>query len=109
MQGIEINKDDIPYTFEMEIDEEVFQFEIRYNLRFDFFTLSLSKDNKVIVAGEKLVLGVPLFATSSSVELPNAVIVPLDLNDTENRITYENLSETVFLFVEVLADDTVST
>ncbi|MCM3413517.1 phage baseplate plug family protein [Metabacillus litoralis] len=99
---IEIQKDEIPYTFEVEIDGELFGFQFNYNVRFDFFTIDLKKNDEVIVYGEKLVLGQPLFTNNFDAEVPNAVITPLDLNGTETRVTYENLGETVFLFVEVI-------
>jgi hypothetical protein len=95
-----IDKRSIPYRFEIELQGELFTFEAHYNQSFDYFTLDLHKDNKALVYGEKLVLDRPLFDGLVNKELPKLTIIPKDRAGMETRITYENLSETVFLYVE---------
>jgi len=98
MDYIEIEKDLIPYRFEMDLPDE-YEFEIGYNARFDFFTVDLYKEGNALVVGEKLILDRPLFEDLASVDLPKVKIIPMDRVGEENRITYENLERTVFLYV----------
>ncbi|GGA31044.1 phage baseplate plug family protein [Psychrobacillus lasiicapitis] len=94
---IEIEKELIPYRFEIELGAELFEMEINYNLMHDFFTIDLYKDNEVLVYGEKITYGVPLFAEVYDSRFPGPTIVPIDESGQEQRVTFENLNETVFL------------
>lgn len=95
-----IEKDLIPYRFEVELAGEVFEFEVHYNERFDFFTVHLYKNGEPLVYGEKLILNKPLFDGLVNIELPKVKLVPRDLSGEAKRITFDNLSKTVFLYVE---------
>jgi len=96
---IDIDKNEIPYAFEMELAGEIFEFEVNYNHAHDFFTLDLFKNGGALVVGEKLVLNRPLFQNRTSIELPKVQIIPKDRANSATRITYDNLNETVFLYV----------
>lgn len=96
---IEIDKESIPYSFEIDLAGEIFDFEINYNESFDFFTVDLYKNGKTLVLGEKIVLNMPLFQNRVSIDLPKVQIIPKDRAGVAKRITYSNLNETVFLFV----------
>lgn len=95
-----IDKESIPYRFEIELVDELFAFEVHYNETHDFFTIDLYKNNIPLVYGDKLVLNRPLFEGIAHKDLPKITIVPRDRSDEETRITYENLTETIFLYVE---------
>lgn len=97
---IEIEKELIPYQFEIELEEEIFTFDIRYNENHDFFTIDLYKGEELLCAGEKLVYGEPLFDRIHTPVFPAPTIVPLDPSNHENRITWDNLNETVFLIID---------
>ena len=94
---IEIEKELIPYRFEIELGVELFEMEINYNLVYDFFTMDLYKDNEVLVYGEKLTYGVPLFEEVFDSRFPGPTIIPFDESGQEQRVTFENLNVTVFL------------
>ncbi|MFZ0578948.1 MAG: hypothetical protein WAM41_15730 [Psychrobacillus psychrotolerans] len=94
---IEIEKELIPYRFEIELGVELFEMEINYNLVHDFFTIDLHKDDEVLVYGEKITYGVPLFEEVFDSRFPGPTIIPIDESEREQRVTYENLNETVFL------------
>lgn len=96
---IDIDKNEIPYAFEMELAGEIFEFEVNYNHAYDFFTLDLFKNGGALVVGEKLILNRPLFRNRIGIELPKVQIIPKDRANSATRITYENLNETVFLYV----------
>lgn len=104
MKYIDINKSQIPYQFELNIKDEVFQFVVLYNSVGDYFTLNLYKDHKEVIFGEKIVYGVPVFENFSYLPIPKITIKPYDTTGKTDRITFENLSEDVFLYVLDSAD-----
>ncbi|UQW98188.1 hypothetical protein M2M59_04040 [Rummeliibacillus sp. G93] len=97
---IEIEKDLIPYEFEIELEEEIFTFDVRYNENHDFFTIDLYKDEELICAGEKLVYGVPLWEDITTSDFPAPTIIPLDPSGKEKRVSWDNLNTTVFLILD---------
>lgn len=99
MQYIEIDKASIPYRFEIVLAEVVWQFEVRYNQEHDFFSVDLLKDDELIVAGEKIVYGRPLFSTFVAINKPAIDIIPLDLAGNATRAGWDELNETVFLYL----------
>jgi len=96
---IPIQKNQVPYRFEILLGAEPFEIEVRYNADFDFFTLDLYKDGEALVYGEKLVYGVPLFVDVFDQRFPVLQLVPRDDAGLEERVGYSNLGETVFLQV----------
>lgn len=96
---IEIEKALIPYRLEIELGAELFEMEIRYNEIGDYFTVDLIKGNEVLVYGEKIVYGKPLFSEVYDSRYPAPTIIPIDESEQESRVGYDNLNETVFLAV----------
>lgn len=107
MRYIEINKDIVPYMFEIALEGETFQFDIRYNEFGDFWTVDLHKNQELIIQGEKLIYGSPLFGNYMHLDIPKVMILPYDTTDKSQRVGYEELEEDVFLFV--VGDDDVDT
>ncbi|WP_422659121.1 phage baseplate plug family protein [Paenibacillus sp. EC2-1] len=99
MDYIDIEKNLIPYRFDISLEEEVFTFEVHYNEQFDFFTLNLEKDGEVLVNGEKLVYGSTLFYDVMDNRFPRVPIVPYDQSETESIVNWRTLSESVFLYL----------
>lgn len=98
---IEIEKELIPYSFDIALAGEEFNLEIMYNKAADLFTCTLSKDNEVLVHNEPIVYGVEMFAdVYKSGLFPMIAIVPLDEAGIENTVTYENFGKTVFLTID---------
>lgn len=97
---IEIEKDAIPYTFEILLLDNTYEMEINYNENADLFTITLSKDGVVLVYNEPLIYGVTLFTDIyMPPDFPAVDLVPLDLAGVAERITWTNLGETVFLYL----------
>ena len=95
-----IDKNLIPYSFDIALPDELYTIGITYNSTADLFTVSLSKDNEVICAGEPIIYGVPLFRDIAiSEKFPNLKITPIDESGEHNTVTYDNFGETVFLVV----------
>lgn len=99
MKYIDIEKEKIPYGFEIVLKNETFQFEVFYNTFGDFFTIDLYKNHRPIVYGEKITLDVPLFSGYEYLDIPKLVVTPSDTTKQALRITYDNLNEDVFLYV----------
>ena len=106
MDRIEINKDLIPYTFEILLCGELFEIRVDYNSTGDLFVLSLYKDGQLIRAGQPLIYGMKLWETVYvSGEYPMIDIIPLDESGEANSVTYDNLNRTVFLVIDNQGDD----
>ncbi|AXI29446.1 hypothetical protein CIB87_10640 [Priestia megaterium] len=101
---IPINKTGLPEQFEIELANEIFVFEVRYNQTGDFFTIDLyDVARNPIILGEKLVLNEPLWQDSIDSRLPAPSLVVLDESDKEKRITYDNFMVTTFLYIDDVA------
>ncbi|OMF09554.1 hypothetical protein BK129_01480 [Paenibacillus amylolyticus] len=105
MEYVDIEKDLIPYRFDISLDEEIFTFEVQYNEQFDYFTVDLEKDGEVLVTGEKLVYGTTLFYDVIDKRFPRVPIVPYDQSETEHTVNWRTLSESVFLYLIVGDED----
>lgn len=96
---IDVEKENIPYRFDITLAEEIFTFEIHYNTEGDFFTVDLEKDGEVLVYGEKIVYYMPLFYDVQDGRFPKVPIVPFDESGNASRVGWDTLNETVFLYV----------
>lgn len=102
MEVIEINKDIIPYIFQISLADELFEFRIDYNNTANLFTVSLSKDGVELCTGEPIIYGIPLFNDiSTRGDFPKVIITPIDESGETDAVTYDNLSNTVLLSVTV--------
>lgn len=99
MEYIDIEKDLVPYRFDISLEEETFTFEVHYNEQFDYFTVDLEKDGEVLVSGEKLIYGSTLFYDVMDNRFPRVPIVPYDQSERENTVNWRTLSESVFLYL----------
>lgn len=96
---IPIDKESIPYSFDIDLSGVACTFMIDYNMYGDFFTMNLSIDDQEVEVGAKLTLGVEIFNTRPNALNKVVKIVPLDITGKNTRITYENFSANVLLFV----------
>lgn len=105
MEYIDIEKEQIPYRFDISLAEENFTFEVHYNAEYDFFTVDLERDGEALAVGEKLVYGMPLFYDIMDNRFPKLPIVPFDESDKSKAVTWETLGKSVFLYVIEGEDD----
>lgn len=96
---IEIEKDLIPYRFDIDLSDELFSFEVHHNERFDYFTVNLEKDGETLVLGEKLMLNKVMFSALTDPRLPKVYLIPIDESGEADRITFDNMGVKVFLFM----------
>jgi len=99
MDYIDIEKDLIPYRFDISLADKMFTFEVHYNAKGDYFTVDLESDGEVLVRGEKLVYGVELFQDIRDDRFPRVAILPYDESGNTSAVTWETLSTSAFLYV----------
>ena len=99
-ETILINKDLIPYEFNIVIGGELFTFVVDYNYVGEFFTIGLIKDGKTLCSGSPIMYGRPLFEEVWKPDFPAVDIVPYDPSKSYNRVTYINLCEGVLLVLD---------
>lgn len=105
---IEVDKNLMPYSFDILLGAEMFNLAFKWNERAAQFTCTLSKDDNVLVYDEPLIYGSVLFAS----EYQAGVFPPLDLepwdeSGQETEVTFDNFGKTVFLTVKMGGDDDV--
>lgn len=99
LEYIPIDKSIIPYSFNIKLGEKTFVFSVNYNAEHDFFAVDLYRDDTLIVAGEKIVYGRVMFENQQYDDIPRVPILPYDLAQNGERVTWSNLNETVFLWL----------
>lgn len=99
MEYIEIEKELIPYRFNVSIEGKTYTFEVHYNSENDYFTIDLYRNSQLVIAGVKIVYGRPLFTVHKYLDVPQVDIIPLDLSGQANRVTWDNFNKTVFLWL----------
>lgn len=103
---IDLDVDEIPVQFEVDIEQDIFIMGINYNETYDFYTVDLyDEEENVIVLGEKLMLNRPLFESLIDERLPAPLIVPFDESGEASRISKDNFYKTVFLTIDDGGDD----
>lgn len=103
-----IEKDLIPYTFNILLADNWYQLEVKYNTYADLFTIGLYKDDECLCEGEPLVYGKPLFNDFYTRDFPAITIIPVDEAGKNNTVTWDNFGETVFLAIYNDTDDTIN-
>lgn len=101
-----IDKDLIPYNFDITLSEKVYNLAVVYNETIDRFFVNLKLGDEVLVQGEKLTYGTVLFDQISvdsagilDPRFPLEAITPYDLAKQETEVNFDNLNETVFLWI----------
>lgn len=95
-----IEKDLIPYTFQIVLGNENFELSVDYNETADLYTISLYKDDELIVT-EPIIYNQPLFGDVYMVDrFPVVIIVPTDESGQETEVTSENFGVSVFLCID---------
>lgn len=97
---ISINKNIIPYSFDILLGDNLWTLLVNYNTENDLFTVELYAGNELICV-EPVIYGVPLFGDSYMAgKYPAIDIIPLDPSNQENAVTWDNFNETVFLAID---------
>lgn len=104
---IEIDKELIPYEFDILLADETFKIGINYNNTAELFVLSLSKLDEdtgeyvEICVGEPIIYGQELWKDLYiSSKYPSLSIVPIDESKESDSVTYDNFNRTIYLIID---------
>ena len=105
MTIIEIDKDLIPYKFNLKFTNDTFKFCIRYNSYSDRIVIDLyDTDDNIIQDNATVTYGIPMFMQfmedsngNLNPNYPDKYIIPLSTDGEEVTCNLENLGETYFL------------
>ncbi|ATN94277.1 hypothetical protein [Lysinibacillus phage vB_LspM-01] len=104
MQYLEIRKENLPEQFELTGGNETYVTRFMYNETTDKFSVSLYKRTpdglEPIVLGEVLIINKPLWSDFIPDILPGQTLIPKDLSNIEDKITWDNFGVSVFLYVD---------
>ncbi len=103
---IQIEKELIPYEFNIDLGERLYVFGVNYNSVGDFFTADLSYNGEKLATGEKIVLNQFLFRemfedVNHNVDerYPTDMIMPLANDETIGSLGWYQLENNCFLYV----------
>ena len=101
-----IERDLIPYTFDIVLSNVTYTFGINYNSLTENLTVDLIRDGVNLVRGEKITLGIPLFEAVShdsngnrDSRFFNELLVPYDFSNIATNVTYNNIQNQVFIWI----------
>ena len=98
---IELDKEMIPYKYDIDLGDMVYTLEFNYNAARDCFSVNLLCDGAMVCAGERLVYGRPLFGDCYRMgRYPPFDIVPLDEGGNEDVVNWATMNRTVFLTID---------
>lgn len=105
---VPVDVDDLPETFEYDLDGDTYQLSFDYNDEGNFFTCSIAdSDDTPIVTGEKLVLNRPLFGNIYDERLPDTQLVPMDESGQARDCGIDEFMVTVFLYEDTVDPDDI--
>ena len=106
---IEIEKELVPYNFDILLAGENYNLEFFYNTIGDFDTVTLRKEDDVLVYNEPIIYGVELFKNVYVADkFPRLTIIPLDESGTDLVANGTTFNNTVFLIIDNDAEEVVN-
>lgn len=112
MNYLPIDKNTVPYRFEIQIIGITYAFEVFYNTTGDFFTVNLYKGEQLLYAGEKVDYNRYLFGTrlengkiiTNHPDIPRVILVPFDPAEKAKRVGWNELGDQVRVFILTESD-----
>lgn len=102
---IEIEKDLMPYRFDITLSGRTYTLAFNYNVDFDFFTADLFLGDTALVSGEKVVLNQFLFKEAAedsehniNPDFPEEILFVGSTDDSIQRVSYDNFGDSVLLY-----------
>ena len=106
MKYIPLEKDKIPYSFDVKLSDKTYTIDIRYNNYSNEFTADLILGEETLVKGKKMLMGQAIFEEfaydnngNKNPKFYNELLVPYDLSWQEEIITLDNLGEKAQIYV----------
>lgn len=99
---IPFDRDEVPYSYDITLGDEVYTFRFDYNTVYDFYTVTLYHGDTMVVANEKIVYGERLFSSVyvNSKDFPAVDIYPLDLSGQVDVVNWDTFGTKVFLYID---------
>lgn len=104
-QVMPLDKERIPYGYEITFDDVVYEFFWTYNSQHDYFSVQLSQSDIILASAEKISLNIPMFEAMNydtqgnrNLAYPKKLFLPVDISNLEKRITYGNFYKNIFIF-----------
>lgn len=106
---INVDKNKIPYQFQILLGGKRYSMEWHYNSINDIFTCTLyDSQGNILIYGEPLIYGNPMFSfLQYGTTFPPVMLVPLDESGEATKVTWENFGETVFVTLDDLHKDNI--
>lgn len=106
MRYLPIEKDKIPYSFDVKLSDRLYTITIKYNQISDEFTADLELGGKVLVQGKKILLGEPIFGEFAydnnlnyNPDFYRETLLPYDFSWQEEVINLDNFGDKVKIYV----------
>lgn len=100
LENIPIDTGKVPYTFSIKLEDLTYKLTIKYNEVAGFFTVDLSTiTDKQLCFGDPVRYGRPLFGPIEDERFPLPVIIPTCPGGGESEVTWDNLGDTVNLYL----------
>ncbi len=101
-----IEKELIPYSFEIALTGKTYTIGINYNESSDRFTVDLSINDIMLVQGEKIIYGNPLFESlqrdnngNFNEDFFQEVLFPFDFSRESTSVNLDNLQVSTFIWI----------
>lgn len=96
---VEVSK--VPYNFSVKLSDRTYIMILKYNEQGKFFTVDLAvmATGEVLCYGEPIRYGHPMFSSIEDARFPIPVIIPYCLTGGVNEVTFQNLGDTVQLYL----------
>ena len=99
---IDINVDDLPDIFDINIVDEEYVMRVDYNRFADFYTITIQKDGETLVEQEPLILGQLVGIDIPDPRLPRVDIRVMDETGQATDAGRGNFGESVRLYFDVV-------
>lgn len=98
---IPVNAENVPYCFDIRLDDRTFTFCLKYNEQGRFYTADLyvTATGEVLCYGDPVRYGRQMFGSIEDERYPLPVIVPYCLTGDASEVTRDNLGKTVQLYL----------
>lgn len=107
---IEVDLDDLPYSVDIPIEDTVYTLSFEYNEVARSYSVDVADaDGNDLYLGWRLILNQPLWYGIADQRLPVWSIIPMDESGQAKELTPENFQRSVFLLIDDLVDDEVTT
>lgn len=104
IEYIEIDKNQVPYSFSFDHRGNIFEIDIRYNDEYDYFTadLYILKDSEkvTLILGEKIMLSQLMFVSVAYLNIAIPLFIPYDFSETVERVGWDEMDDIVLAVVK---------